>query len=148
MESTRGTFREGSDMKVGTLKKLIELNCLDDDAHIKFSGVRDGKTFEGYEVWTTEDDSGRETIHISIASEGDSDFERVQVWKNSEMMKEFAGKIHDSLERVTWELDEEDEEIEELMNDLYNEHYYDMTGLIKMKQQAEALIEKYQKVTS
>ena len=40
------------------------------------------------------------------------------------------------------------EEIEELMNDLYNEHYYDMTGLIAMKQRAETLIEKYQKVTS
>ena len=148
MESTRGTFREGSDMKVGTLKEIIENNCLEDEAHIKFSGVRDGKTFEGYEVWTTEDDSGRETIHISIASEGDSDFERVQVWKNSEMMKEFADKIHDSLERVTWELDEEDEEIEELMSDLYNEHYHDMTGLIEMKQQAEALIKKYDMETA
>ena len=34
------------------------------------------------------------------------------------------------------------------MKDLYDEHYIDMSGLIKMKQQAEALIEKYQKVTS
>ena len=135
-------------MKVGDLRRLIEDNYLDDDAYIKFSGVRDGKTFEGYELWTTDDDAGKETIHISIASEGDSDFERVQVWKNSEMMKEFADKIHDSLERVTWELDEEDEEIEELMSDLYNEHYFDMAGLIKMKQQAEALIKKYDKETA
>ena len=64
------------------------------------------------------------------------------------MMKEFADKIHDSLERVTWELDEEDEEIEELMSDLYNEHYHDMTGLIEMKQQAEALIKKYDMETA
>ena len=127
---------------------LIENNVLDENADIQFTGVRNGVRHEGYEIWTTEDDAGRNGLHISIATEGDSDFERVQVMKNSEMMKEFAGKIHDSLERVTWELDEEDEEIEELMKDLYNEHYIDMTGLIKMKQQAEALIEKYQMVTS
>ena len=63
-------------------------------------------------------------------------------------MKEFADKIHDCLERVTWELDEEEEEIEELMSDLYNEHYHDMTGLIKMKQEAEVLIKKYDKETA
>ena len=148
MESTRVTFREGSDMKVKDLLNLIENNVLDENADIQFTGVRNGVRHEGYEIWTTEDDAGRNGLHISIATEGDSDFERVQVMKNSEMMKEFAGKIHDSLERVTWELDEEDEEIEELMKDLYNEHYIDMTGLIKMKQQAEALIEKYQMVTS
>jgi len=135
-------------MKVKDLLNLIENNVLDENADIQFTGVRNGVRHEGYEIWTTEDDAGRNGLHISIATEGDSDFERVQVMKNSEMMKEFAGKIHDSLERVTWELDEEDEEIEELMKDLYNEHYIDMTGLIKMKQQAEALIEKYQMVTS
>lgn len=132
-------------MKVGTLKEIIENNCLEDEAHIKFSGVRDGKTFEGYEVWTTEDDSGRETIHISIASEGDSDFERVQKWKNSEMMKEYASKIHDSLERVTWDLDEEDSDIERLMDDLYNENYVDMEDLILMNTEAKVLINKYEK---
>ena len=135
-------------MKVGTLKEIIENNCLEDEAHIKFSGVRDGKTFEGYEVWTTEDDSGRETIHISIASEGDSDFERVQKWKNSEMMKEYASKIHDSLERVTWELDEEDSDIEQLMDDLYNENYVDMEDLILMNTEAKVLINKYEKETA
>ena len=135
-------------MKVGTLKEIIENNCLEDEAHIKFSGVRDGKTFEGYEVWTTEDDSGRETIHISIASEGDSDFERVQVWKNSEMMKEYASKIHDSLERVTWDLDEEDSDIEQLMDDLYNENYVDMEDLILMNTEAKVLINKYEKETA
>ena len=135
-------------MKVGTLKEIIENNCLEDEAHIKFSGVRDGKTFEGYEVWTTEDDSGRETIHISIASEGDSDFERVQKWKNSEMMKEYASKIHDSLERVTWELDEEDSDIERLMDDLYNENYVDMEDLILMNTEAKVLINKYEKETA
>jgi hypothetical protein len=135
-------------MKVGTLKEIIENNCLEDEAHIKFSGVRDGKTFEGYEVWTTEDDSGRETIHISIASEGDSDFERVQKWKNSEMMKEYASKIHDSLERVTWDLDEEDSDIERLMDDLYNENYVDMEDLILMNTEAKVLINKYEKETA
>jgi hypothetical protein len=110
--------------------------------------VRDGKTFEGYEVWTTEDDSGRETIHISIASEGDSDFERVQKWKNSEMMKEYASKIHDSLERVTWDLDEEDSDIERLMDDLYNENYVDMEDLILMNTEAKVLINKYEKETA
>ena len=135
-------------MKVKDLLNLIENNVLDENADIQFTGVRNGVRHEGYEIWTTEDDAGRNGLHISIATEGDSDFERVQVMKNSEMMKAFADKIHDSLERVTWELDEEDEEIEELMKDLYNEHYIDMTGLIKMKQQAEALIEKYQMVTS
>ena len=135
-------------MKVGTLKEIIENNCLEDEAHIKFSGVRDGKTFEGYEVWTTEDDSGRETIHISIASEGDSDFERVQKWKNSEMMKEYASKIHDSLERVTWGLDEEDSDIEQLMDDLYNENYVDMEDLILMNTEAKVLINKYEKETA
>ena len=135
-------------MKVGTLKEIIENNFLEDEAHIKFSGVRDGKTFEGYEVWTTEDDSGRETIHISIASEGDSDFERVQKWKNSEMMKEYASKIHDSLERVTWELDEEDSDIEQLMDDLYNENYVDMEDLILMNTEAKVLINKYEKETA
>ena len=135
-------------MKVGTLKEIIENNCLEDEAHIKFSGVRDGKTFEGYEVWTTEDDSGRETIHISIASEGDSDFERVQKWKNSEMMKEYASKIHDSLERVTWDLDEEDSDIEQLMDDLYNENYVDMEDLILMNTEAKVLINKYEKETA
>ena len=135
-------------MKVGTLKEIIENNCLEDEAHIKFSGVRDGKTFEGYEVWTTEDDSGRETIHISIASEGDSDFERVQKWKNSEMMKEYASKIHDSLERVTWDLDEEDSDIEALMSDLYNENYVDMEDLILMNTEAKVLINKYEKETA
>ena len=132
-------------MKVGTLKEIIENNYLDDEAHIKFSGVRDGKTFEGYEVWTTEDDSGRETIHISIASEGDSDFERVQAWKNKEMMKMYADKIHDSLERVTWDLDEEDSDIEALMSDLYNENYVDMEDLILMNTEAKVLINKYEK---
>ena len=135
-------------MKVGTLKEIIENNCLEDEAHIKFSGVRDGKTFEGYEVWTTEDDSGRETIHISIASEGDSDFERVQKWKNSEMMKEYASKIHDSLERVTWDLDEEDSDIERLLDDLYNENYVDMEDLILMNTEAKVLINKYEKETA
>ena len=135
-------------MKVGTLKEIIENNCLEDEAHIKFSGVRDGKTFEGYEVWTTEDDSGRETIHISIASEGDSDFERVQKWKNSEMMKEDASKLHDSLERVTWDLDEEDSDIERLMDDLYNENYVDMEDLILMNTEAKVLINKYEKETA
>jgi hypothetical protein len=135
-------------MKVGTLREIIENNCLEDEAHIKFSGVRDGKTFEGYEVWTTEDDSGRETIHISIASEGDSDFERVQKWKNSEMMKEYASKIHDSLERVTWDLDEEDSDIERLMDDLYNENYVDMEDLILMNTEAKVLINKYEKETA
>ena len=135
-------------MKVGTLKEIIENNCLEDEAHIKFSGVRDGKTFEGYEVWTTEDDSGRETIHISIASEGDSDFERVQKWKNSEMMKEYASKIHDSLERVTWDLDEDDSDIERLMDDLYNENYVDMEDLILMNTEAKVLINKYEKETA
>ena len=135
-------------MKVGTLKEIIENNCLEDEAHIKFSGVRDGKTFEGYEVCTTEDESGRETIHISIASEGDSDFERVQKWKNSEMMKEYASKIHDSLERVTWDLDEEDSDIERLMDDLYNENYVDMEDLILMNTEAKVLINKYEKETA
>lgn len=135
-------------MKVGTLKEIIENNCLEDEAHIKFSGVRDGKTFEGYEVWTTEDDSGRETIHISIASEGDSDFERVQAWKNKEMLKIYADKIHDSLERVTWDLDEEDSDIEALMSDLYNEHYVDMEDLILMNTEAKVLINKYEKETA
>jgi hypothetical protein len=148
LESARGTFEGGCIMKVGTLKEIIENNCLEDEAHIKFSGVRDGKTFEGYEVWTTEDDSGRETIHISIASEGDSDFERVQKWKNSEMMKEYASKIHDSLERVTWDLDEEDSDIERLMDDLYNENYVDMEDLILMNTEAKVLINKYEKETA
>ena len=135
-------------MKVKDLLNLIENNVLDENADIQLTGVRNGVRHEGYEIWTTEDDVGRNGLHISIATEGDSDFARVRVEKNSEQMKTFADKIHESLERVTWVLDNEVEEIEELMNDLYNEHYYDMTGLIAMKQRAETLIEKYQKVTS
>ena len=135
-------------MKVKDLLNLIENNVLDENADIQFTGVRNGVRHEGYEIWTTEDDAGRNGLHITIATEGDTDFQKVREMKNSEMMKAFADKINDSLERVAWELDEADTDIEGLMNDLYNEHYYDMTDLIKMKQQAEALIEKHQKVTS
>ena len=42
MESARGTLEGGCIMKVGTLREIIENNCLEDEAHIKFSGVRDG----------------------------------------------------------------------------------------------------------
>ena len=135
-------------MKVKDLLNLIENNVLDENADIQFTGVRNGVRHEGYEIWTTEDDAGRNGLHSTIATEGDTDFQKVREMKNSEMMKAFADKINDSLERVAWELDEADTDIEGLMNDLYNEHYYDMTDLIKMKQQAEALIEKHQKVTS
>ena len=135
-------------MKVKDLLNLIENNVLDENADIQFTGVRNGVRHEGYEIWTTEDDAGRNGLHITIATEGDTDFQKVREMKNLEMMKAFADKINDSLERVAWELDEADTDIEGLMNDLYNEHYYDMTDLIKMKQQAEALIEKHQKVTS
>ena len=133
-------------MKVGDLRRLIEDNYLDDDAYIKFSGVRDGKTFEGYELWTTDDDAGRETIHISIASEGDSDYQRVQTWKNQEQMKYYASKIHDKLEKITYDVD--DPEVERLMDDLYNEHYVDMEDLILMNQEAKILINKHEGETA
>lgn len=86
MESTRVTFREGSDMKVKDLLNLIENNVLDENADIQFTGVRNGVRHEGYEIWTTEDDTGRNGLHITIATEGDSDFERVQEMKKEEMV--------------------------------------------------------------
>ena len=64
------------------------------------------------------------------------------------MMKEYASKIHDSLERVTWDLDEEDSDIERLMDDLYNENYVDMEDLILMNTEAKVLINKYEKETA
>ena len=64
------------------------------------------------------------------------------------MLKIYADKIHDSLERVTWELDEEDSDIEALMSDLYNEHYVDMEDLILMNTEAKVLINKYEKETA
>ena len=57
---------------------MIENNYLDDDAEIMFSGVRNGVKHHGYEVWTTEDSLGRESMHISIATEGDNDYAVVE----------------------------------------------------------------------
>ena len=65
-------------MKIKELKSMIENNYLDDDAEIMFSGVRNGVKHHGYEVWTTEDSLGRESMHISIATEGDNDYTVVE----------------------------------------------------------------------
>ena len=65
-------------MKVKELKSILENNCLDDDAEIMFSGVRNGVKHHGYEMWTTEDVCGRDGIHISIATEGDNDYDVVE----------------------------------------------------------------------
>lgn len=65
-------------MKIKELKSMIENNYLDDDAEIMFSGVRNGVKHHGYEVWTTEDSLGRESMHISIATEGDNDYAVVE----------------------------------------------------------------------
>ena len=65
-------------MKIKELKSMIENNYLDDDAEIMFSGVRNGVKHHGYEVWSTEDSLGRESMHISIATEGDSDYDVVE----------------------------------------------------------------------
>ena len=65
-------------MKIRELKSMIENNYLDDDAEIMFSGVRNGVKHHGYEVWSTEDSLGRESMHISIATEGDSDYDVVE----------------------------------------------------------------------
>ena len=65
-------------MKIKELKSMIENNYLDDDAEIMFSGVRNGVKHHGYEVWSTEDSLGRESMHISIATEGDNDYAVVE----------------------------------------------------------------------
>ena len=65
-------------MKIRELKSMIENNYLDDDAEIMFSGVRNGVKHHGYEVWSTEDSLGRESMHISIATEGDNDYAVVE----------------------------------------------------------------------
>ena len=65
-------------MKIKELKSMIENNYLDDDAEILFSGVRNGVKHHGYEVWSTEDSLGRESMHISIATEGDNDYAVVE----------------------------------------------------------------------
>ena len=65
-------------MKIKELKSMIENNYLDDDAEIMFSGVRNGVKHHGYEVWSTEDSLGRESMHISIATEGDNDYDVVE----------------------------------------------------------------------
>ena len=65
-------------MKIKELKSMIENNYLDDDAEIMFSGVRNGIKHHGYEVWSTEDSLGRESMHISIATEGDNDYAVVE----------------------------------------------------------------------
>ena len=65
-------------MKIRELKSMIENNYLDDDAEIMFSGVRNGVRHHGYEVWSTEDSLGRESMHISIATEGDNDYAVVE----------------------------------------------------------------------
>ena len=65
-------------MKIKELKSMIENNYLDDDAEIMFSGVRNGVKHHGYEVWSTEDSLGRESMHISIATEGDNDYTVVE----------------------------------------------------------------------
>ena len=65
-------------MKSKELKSMIENNYLDDDAEIMFSGVRNGVKHHGYEVWSTEDSLGRESMHISIATEGDNDYAVVE----------------------------------------------------------------------
>ncbi len=57
---------------------MIENNYLDDDAEIMFSGVRNGVKHHGYEVWSTEDSLGRNSMHISIATEGDNDYDVVE----------------------------------------------------------------------
>ena len=75
-------------MKIKELKSMIENNYLDDDAEIMFSGVRNGVKHHGYEVWSTEDSLGRESMHISIATEGDNDYAvverdvQVELWLN------------------------------------------------------------------
>tara|TARA_Y100001970_G_scaffold95948_2_gene120925 strand:+ start:22 stop:456 length:435 start_codon:yes stop_codon:yes gene_type:complete len=65
-------------MKIKELKSMIENNYLDDDAEIMFSGVRNGVKHHGYEVWSTEDSLGRNSMHISIATEGDNDYDVVE----------------------------------------------------------------------
>ena len=65
-------------MKIKELKSMIENNYLDDDAEIMFSGVRNGVKHHGYEVWSTEDSLGRESMHISIATEGANDYAVVE----------------------------------------------------------------------
>ena len=65
-------------MKIRELKSMIENNYLDDDAEIMFSGVRNGVKHHGYEVWSTADSLGRESMHISIATEGDNDYAVVE----------------------------------------------------------------------
>ena len=80
-------------MKVKELKSILENNCLDDDAEIMFSGVRNGVKHHGYEMWTTEDVCGRDGIHISIATEGDSDYDVVEKDIQVELWLEKADQL-------------------------------------------------------
>ena len=61
-------------MKIKDLKRILESDYLDDDADVMMQGVRNGKIHCGYESWTTKDGKGRDTIGLSIATEGDGDY--------------------------------------------------------------------------
>ena len=75
-------------IKVKSLYKIIENNVIDDDAEIVFTSVRTGINYAGYEMWQDEDHLGRPTIHISIATEGDSDHERIESDRMQEPYKD------------------------------------------------------------
>tara|TARA_Y200000002_G_C22626721_1_gene640638 strand:+ start:778 stop:1179 length:402 start_codon:yes stop_codon:yes gene_type:complete len=75
-------------IKVKSLYKIIDNNVIDDDAEIVFTSVRTGINYAGYEMWKDEDHLGRSTIHISIATEGDSDHERIEADRMQEPYKD------------------------------------------------------------
>ena len=110
-------------MKIKELKSMIENNYLDDDAEIMFSGVRNGVKHHGYEVWSTEDSLGRESMHISIATEGDNDYAvverdvQVELWlmKADQLLIDIRterGKNRDKVHTKEKELNDLEEEIE------------------------------------